>query len=379
VTTTIERVRTGGGVTVEPRISRTRKPVEVLAALGVLALAVEAFILGKWLLGPEFKAVASGPSVPPTWMKIVMNVVQVGGIMAAAFFLYWFLVRPWRRERRVTFDGLFCLASLTSSYQDPLSDYFGHWFTYNSYLFNKGSWVGEIPGWSFAKPGATVAYPLLVVPPAYIWVFLGLMILGCGVMRAAKRRWPGLSNLQLIGICFLFTMAADVVVEGMFFMRLGFWHYAGGHFSVFGDQYFKYPLNEMIFAGCIFSFITCIRFFTNDKGETVVERGITELRASPRKKIALRFLAITAMSHFAIGVTYNLPQAFVGARSHEWPADVQKRSYLTNHICGAGTDRACPGNAVPLLRPGSAGMDPEGRLVVPAGSTVPEPIPFETP
>jgi hypothetical protein len=304
-------------------------------------------------------------------------VVQVAGPLAALAFIWFCLVRPWRRERRVTFDGLFCIASLTSAYQDPFSDYFGHWFTYNSYLYNKGSWVGVLPGWGFAKPGQTIAYPLLVVPPAYIWVFLGLMMIGCAVMRKAKARWPELGPIGLIGVCLAFMAVADFFVEGMFFMRLGFWHYAGGHGSLFGGSYFKYPLNEMIFASTIFSTITCLRYFKNDTGETIVERGVEAVRARPWQKIALRFLAITAASHLAIGLAYNLPQAFIGARSSAWPTDIQRRSYLTNHICGAETDRACPGPGVPLSRPGSVSIDPSGNLVVPEGAKIARPVPFD--
>jgi hypothetical protein len=375
ITTTRPELHVDDALSTAP--SRKTRPIHVFASLGAVFLLIEAWVLTRWVTGPYFKTVPSGPSVPPTWMKIVQNVVQVAGPLAALAFIYVCLIRPWRRERRVTFDGLFCIASLTSAYQDPFSDYFGHWFTYSSYLYNKGSWVGVLPGWGFAKPGQTVAYPLLVVPPAYIWVFLGLMMIGCAVMRTAKARWPGLGPIGLIGVCLAFMAVADFFVEGMFFMRLGFWHYGGGHVSAFGGSYFKYPLNEMIFASTIFSTITCLRYFKNDKGQTLVERGVDTVRAKPWQRTALRFLAITAASHLAIGLAYNLPQALVGARSAAWPADVQRRSYMTNHICGAETDRACPGPGVPLPRPGSAHVNPSGNLVRPSGRGVSRPVPFD--
>ena len=342
--TTTPRTGIPGGDAISVETARSVRPIHVFAALGAVFLLIEAYVLTRWVTGPYFKTVPSGPSVPPTWMKVVQNVVQLAGPLAALAFIWFCLVRPWRRERRVTFDGLFCIASLTSAYQDPFSDWFGHWFTYNSYLYNKGSWVGVLPGWSNAAPGQTIAYPLLVVPPAYIWVFLGLMMIGCAVMRKAKARWPGLGPVGLIGACLAFMAVADFFVEGMFFMRLGFWHYGGGHASLFGGSYFKYPLNEMIFASTIFSTITCLRYFKNDRGETLVERGVATMGARPWQKTALRFLAITAASHLAIGLAYNLPQAVVGAHSAPWPTDVQRRSYLTNHICGAETDRTCPGS-----------------------------------
>lgn len=346
---------------------------------GAVALLFEAYILTKWAFGPQFQAVPSGPSVPPQWMKIVMNVFQPVNVLLGLGFFYWFVVRPWRRERRVTFEGLFCVASLTSAYLDAASNYFGPWFAYNSYFFNRGSWMGGIPGWSFSKPGEAIAYPLFVMPPMYLWTLLVVVILGCRIMQASRNRWPRLNNTQLAGICFVYAMIFIFILEGVIFMHLGFWHYGGGHFSISGSKYYKYPLNEVILASCMFTFLTCLRFFRNDKGESFAERGIEELGASPRKKILLRFLALAAMSHFAIGVVYNVPQAFFAARSRAWPVDVQKRSYLTDRLCGAETTRACPGSAVPLVRNGTASVSPDGTLVVPPGAELRKSVPFEVP
>jgi len=56
----------------------TTKPVHVFAALGAAFLLVEAYVLLRWVTGPYFTTVPSGPSDPPTWMKIVQNAVRPG-------------------------------------------------------------------------------------------------------------------------------------------------------------------------------------------------------------------------------------------------------------------------------------------------------------
>ena len=89
------------------------------------------------------------------------------------------------------------------------------------------------------------------------------------------------------------------------------------------------------------------------------------------------------ITHVALFAIYNLPNSWVATHSTAWPADLQERSYLTDGICGAGTDKMCPGPAVPQVRNdngnpngGSAHLDPQGRLVVPPGTQLPPPVPF---
>jgi hypothetical protein len=81
---------------------------------------------------------------------------------------------------------------------------------------------------------------------------------------------------------------------------------------------------------------------------------------------------------------YNVANTWTATRSAEWPADLQKRSYLTNGLCGEGTDQACPGPVVPQFRNdnhdpngGSAHLDPNGNLVVPPNTTLPSMVPFD--
>ena len=60
--------------------------------------------------------------------------------------IWWFLVRPWRRERRITLDGMLLVSMGLMFFQDPLLNYFNTWCTYNTWLCNRGSWSSNIPG-----------------------------------------------------------------------------------------------------------------------------------------------------------------------------------------------------------------------------------------
>ncbi|MHB8691216.1 MAG: spirocyclase AveC family protein [Solirubrobacteraceae bacterium] len=360
-----------------PQARRMSPAIKVWATLGALVLAFEAYVLIRWVSGPYFKHVAPGPTPEPGWMRAAENTWQVAGILATIGIVYWFVVRPWRREGKPTTDGLLVCAFATLWFEDPLSAYTGHWFTYNANLVNFGSWVKDVPGWSsYGAPGRMVLEPLLMIPFVYVYFIMIGTLVGCATMRAAERRW-NLSTIQLIGVCFLTMCVLDLIGEGLIFLPLGFWEYPGGYGMLFPSTYHKYPVNEMLTIGALFTLICCLRYFKNDRGQTLVERGVDRITTSERSKLLLRFLALAAAVHLSLFVAYNLPNSWVGMHSRPWPADLQKRSYLTDGLCGAGTQNACPGPGVPLIRGNAtAHLGPNGQLVVPADVKLPKLIPF---
>ena len=289
-------------------MSRT-PPVKLWATLGAALLALELFFLGKWVTGPNFTPVESGPDLPPEWMRVVLIVGQVLFVAGALVFIYRLLVLPWLRERRVTTDGLLVIAALLASPFDMFSNYWHYWFTYDSYLLDEGSIMSELPG--VVQPhgaGVGEAWPILLIPGAYVVIFVGLAIIGCAAMRWAKRRWPGIGAVTLIAFCFVLTMLLYLVIDGLICMPLGFWAFQGGRWPLLnGDTYYKYPAQEMVTAGAVFTIFTCWRYFVNDRGQTIAERGIDRVKAPVAGKTALRGLALYAVVMLGMFATYHIP------------------------------------------------------------------------
>ena len=78
------------------------------------------------------------------------------------FAVWHFWIKPWRRERKITLDGMLMLALGLMVFQDPLLNYFNTWCTYNTWLFNMGAWTSHVPGWSAPEePGRMVSEPLI--------------------------------------------------------------------------------------------------------------------------------------------------------------------------------------------------------------------------
>ena len=362
-------IRSGSAIPPEgpPLVAKPVQPTVVFAVIGAAFSALTLYVLVKWLTGPNFAPVPVGTDEPPEWMKNVLMGSQVLFAGLLPFNLYWFLVRPWRRSRRVPFDGVVCVALLISSIWDPASAYVQTWFGYNSYLWNWGSPIVELPGvLTPHAPGMAPAWPVGMMPGFYSclpW----LMILGCAVMRSAKRRWPHLGAAGLLAVAWAFALLVDFVGEGLIILPLGFWSWPGGWWPIInGGTYYQLPLNDLLHTATLFAGLCAMRYFTNDRGETIAERGLSSLSQNSFKRPLVRALAIIGLTNALFFGTWHIPNAFWGgANSRRFPEKITSgRSYFLNS-CGPRVDRACPGPDVPISRSGSGYLDWRGRFVDP--------------
>ena len=360
-------------------VEKKTRPVTVLATIGALMLVFIGYVIIRWVTSPYYTPVKThGGAQPPGWMKASLVFWQVVCIPATLTLLYVFVIRPWRRERKVGVDGIILLASASVWIQDPLSSAANHWFVYNTWMVNEGSWAHAIPWWSsYGKPGAMTSEPILFTPAAYVWIFVAVGAIGSAVMRRAKRRWPSLSPAQLVGVCFAAMLAFDVLLEGVTFMPMGVYEYPGGHWSIFANTWHKYPLNEGLTIGAVFTAIAALRYFVNDRGQTLAERGIDELDMSAGRKVVVRALAVTAALQLFMFAFYTVPNTAIGFNTTSWPKQLQERSYFLNNLCGAGTDRACPGPYQPTIRENSVYPNVNGTVTVPKGVIAPGIVPLQ--
>ena len=370
----------GGAAALGAQIQPKVKPIHIWATIGGAILAFQLYVWIRWLTGPNFERVPAGVSDPPTLMKMVLTTWTIVIIVGLPISLWWFIVRPWRRERRITLDGMLLVACGLMFFQDPLLNYFNTWSTYNTWMWNRGSWVQDIPGWqSYGEPGRMMAEPLLMNAPGYSFGVLLCTILGCWVMRKTKQRWPNISNLRLIGVVAVWGFIFDFFIEGLFLMPMGLFTYPGAvqSLSINAGTYYQWPIYEGLMWGGVQAGLCCLRFFTDDRGRTVVERGLDSVRGGFVRQQFTRFLAIFAAVSALFFVFYNLPVQWFAMHSEPWPEDLMKRSYFMMGICGDGTDRLCPDPALPMYRNGSGYINPQGELVLPEGVELPKIIPFE--
>lgn len=351
-----------GMMVAEPRRA---KPVKWWAAAGACFVVLQAYVFSAWIVSGKATPTPQGPTPVPGWMKVVAWVCQILGPIAAAGFCYWFLIRPWRRERRISVDGMFLIAIASMYWQDPLLNYTQNWATINTYYLNWGSWTTNIPGW-LSPNGNRFGEAILFSGPAYIYAVFAAILVSNAVMRRAKQRWPQLGTFGLIMVCYAFIATFDLFAEGIW-ARFGLFTYAGSikGLTIFHGHYYQFPLYEPLLFGGVWTTWACLRYFKNDKGQTIAERGVDLIVTTDRRRMTLRTLALVGALNVFYLVGYNIPIQWFSLHADPWPEDVTNRSYFTSGICGPGTDYACSGPGVPIPRPDSAHVGWDGSLQKP--------------
>lgn len=348
--------------------TRGSRPVTWWAVIGAGCLLLTAYEWTAWLVKGHAKATPVGPSKAPQWMEVSIWLWQIFFLLGALAVVHHFIVRPWRRERRLTFDGMFIIAWFIAwAMQDSWFNYTSQWFNYNSKFINLGCPQCEVPGWQTPR-GEYQAEPFFVACLYVFPLFIGCVLCNM-VMRRAKRRWPRLGTAGLVGVAFLTMATADVILETIW-SRTGAYSYGGAvqSLSIGGGHWYQFPLFMALIWGGPWALIACIRYFRNDRGESLAERGAGQLDLSPRRRTGLRLLAVIGMVNATFFVFSNLPNQFAALRADEFPRDHLSQSYFTNMMCGPGTPYACPGPRTPVPRgPDSPHLTPSGDLRVPAG------------
>ena len=346
------------------------KPVYAWAAVGAGCVILFAYLIVMWFVSGDAKPTPAGDV--ETYTLVAARIWEIAQVIGVPLLIYRVVIKPWRRDHNLSTDGVMCLAFFTLWWQDTVCNSLAG-FTYSSAAFlNLGSWDRHIPFWVAPNGNKVVEPPLGSSGIMYFWCPLAIAVVGCYVMRRAKQRWPSIGVFRQLALCW----AAIGVVTGigeMIVLRLGLWAYQGAHSGVtlFHGRFYQYPLYEGLLLGLVGTAWAAIRFFRNDKGQTIAERGLENVVASARKRNLLRVLALGGVLNVAFLLLWQLPMAHIAAVQDPWPEDIVKRKHLTNSVCGPGTGYACPGPEIPLNRKGSIHIGPDGEFVVPEGTRLP--------
>ncbi|MCV7412423.1 spirocyclase AveC family protein [Mycobacterium florentinum] len=330
---------------------RSWRPVSAWAAAGAVLLIFEVAVLARWVLGPNFKSTPPGPDQISSGHQVLFVALQIAVPLAAVVALYFWVFRPWRREGRLTTDGMLTLSAGMVFFWDMSMNYTSVSLLYNSHLVNRGAWAnGSWPGW--VSPDANrLPESLFITIPGYVALVFSQVMFVLWMLRKIKARWPKFRPAASVAFIFVGLVVVDTIIESML-LRTEIYAYPGAirAITLFAGHTYQVPLSEtVLFGGIALGAIACLSHFRDDRGQTVVERGLDKIRVGPKSKQLIKFLAIFGAVHLSFLVLYMVPQQWFAVHSGPFPADY--KSYMINDMCASGSDgKTCPGPGVPMPR-----------------------------
>jgi len=347
------------------------------AAAGVFFIGLEAWIFWQWYASGDMRFVNPGKTEIETWMYLMIVMNDIFWYLCILTVAWVFVIGPKLRTGKFSFDGLFVLSFATLWWQDPIFGFGSQGWSYSTTSINLGSWACHIPGWQ-SPGGCNVSEPLSWDFSFYFVLSAMAAIVGSMVMRKIKARFPALRDQWLwLGFGFIITIF-DFILE-FSWVSMGMYHYAGinEYLSIFDDTRFKFPLFEGPLIGWLVSLWTAILYYRNDKGETLAERGLSQVQATGGKRTLIRFLALSGCVNAMFIIGYSMTSLFFQYHAGPWPEETQDRSYFTNGICGDGTTIVCGTTNMPVPAAGYVHIGPNLEVVVPSGRSLPKVVPQE--
>ena len=324
--------------------------VKSWAVIGGLWFALFVYCMSSWVLGPDFVQNTTGRDQAPTWLVTYVRSCEVVMTLLTVWLLYRFVIGPLVKTKKFSFDGLFYLACGTLVLQEPWLNAIRPQLLYNTVFINFGSWMGYLPG--IVSPVAEkVPVSFAFAYLGYFWIVAGPAYCGSLLMGMAKRKNPGLSSIKLIGYCLLGFILFDVAIESLI-LRTGMFIYPSTipSLTLFAGEFYQLPIYEIASWAGTYTFLACVHYFRNDKGECFSDRGFTSLQLPESAKTFVRWLAIVGFCQMGMLVIYNIPYMLWAMHGGKFTVSEQTHPWLTAGLCGESTAYECPGPTVPVAR-----------------------------
>jgi hypothetical protein len=322
------------------RARRRLTGVDYLAMIGVAIVCYALWTWGAWLLdGPHQIIAFRDPSSPTRW---IVHLYELA-IIVVAVVLTVRVVRECRRKRRFTYDAVLIVAGCFTLFWDPMVNWMQPNFMYSSQWINLNTWTGHAP-WVVNPTAGLMPQPIVFIGLIYPFGIL-LFCMGLNAGMSAARRWrPSLSTAQLIAGTYVGAFLVCLLLEAPMFL-LNLWGLPGAPAGLaFFDDNHRFAWAEYLTTSFVFTAIASLRFFKNDRGETLTERGLDGTSAS--RRVLTSILATITLSAMSMWVLL-LVQIPAGLHSSPYPAGYPR--HLINNLCNVQPDMntaygACPGS-----------------------------------
>jgi hypothetical protein len=207
---------------VDIKVRRRVTPAAVFAALGVMFIAFQLWILIRWAADGKAHAVPSMPESMSAPHAVVTWLLQAMVLLLAVTFT-GIVVGQCRRAGHITFDAALLLGYFLSFWQSPLFNYEKVALVVNHHSVNMTTWGPYIPGWDSPNP-EDQPETLLGISGAGFVVLMTWVWIQAWLTRRIARRFPDWTWNRLLPACLLAGLIVDFLIEGIW-MNTGFYSY----------------------------------------------------------------------------------------------------------------------------------------------------------
>jgi len=332
VSTLVEETR----ATVRPAARVRATPATVLAGLGLMLFAYQAWTIAGWLADGPFQITAERESGTTSLYAaraleatILVSTVAIATVVA----------RRCLRERRLTVDAMLIAGMGSAAFWDPIYNWITPAWLYSSNWINVNDWFANAP--LVLNPDAgSMPWPIVPVLVGYSFWGVGFAMVVNVVMHRARGRRPAISSAALVAIAFGVSGVVTAIAFNVF-RAFDLMDAPGYRLAILGDSlsvFFFYS------GGLAFGAVACLRFFTDDRGRIVTQRGLDAI--APRRRRAVSLLATMAACQLIVVIGWGLMTVPASLYSSPYP---KTPSHLINGLCDApgasGTSYGrCPGS-----------------------------------
>lgn len=294
---------------------RSRGGGTAWAAAGLVWIVISGQAVVRWLLSADqfCPAPIRGSDTYPWWRESSLRVLEVVSTAVLLGFIWYCVVRPLRRDRTLSLDGMFVVGGLFGAVADGFLNQYHYLFAWNAHSVNRGVWASFLP---FHDPSSSSRYAegLVWGIPMYIYFCTGAAIIGCGLISRLRRTFPGVSNVTAYSVVFAIEFIAGLVLENAIIRTTQAYAYAKttGALTLFAGSQYQFPVYESLFTaglGVAFTYVRMSAIESSD-GVSCVERGY--LRWPQKLQTPVRLVAVIGFSVVALLTIYHLPFNWLG-------------------------------------------------------------------
>ncbi|MFF0148166.1 uncharacterized protein DUF5135 [Amycolatopsis sulphurea] len=211
---------------------RMPAPVAVWAGIGVMFLAVEVWVLTRWIINGGLHLVPGHGAISPAH-KAVLWVWQIFLVVAFCA-TAWHAARTSRRDGHLSVFAAFFIGYFTSFWLTPIFNYQDQVFLPSPHGLNVSSWARYIPGWHGPNLDQQVESVItatgFAVALSLYWVYVALFVL-----RRFVRSRPRWGVVRTLAATVLAAIITNTILDS--------------HFMLFELDYWPMPTNLALFAG----------------------------------------------------------------------------------------------------------------------------------